>query len=119
MSADLSTTSAMIIAFPKREVTAHVFTAKDRLEVMHWEAQDCGGLRLSIHKRAEGDPPDVGEYASIYPANAPWAAWGAVRQGAQISVWRTRDGRDLGRFKTMGEVLAVLADCMAPTRRRG
>ena len=119
MSASPSSTSAKIIPFPKRPVAPHVFTARDRLDVMHWLAEDRGGIRLSIHKCAEGDPPDVGEYASIYPANAPWAAWGAVRQGASISVWRARDGKDLGRYDTMQEVLAMLADCMAPSRQSG
>ena len=56
-----------------------------------------------------GDPPEVGEFASIYPANTCWAAWGAARQGRKIKVWRARDGRDSGRFETMGEVLAMVA----------
>ena len=119
MTANPSITSATIIPFPARRVAANVFTARDRVEVMRWAAQQRGGIRLSIHKRAEGDPPEVGEYASIYPANAPWAAWGAVRQGSSITVWRARDGKDLGRFDTMEEVLAMLADWVAPARQSG
>ena len=113
MPADHPTKSAEIIQFPLPRAAANIFTARDRVELMEWEAKACGGIRLFIHKRYEGDPPEVGEFASIYPANARWAAWGAVRQGREISVWRARDGQDVGRFETMGEVLAMLAAMLA------
>lgn len=84
------------------------FTAADRMELLRWEARDQGGARLAIHERRHDDPPEVGEFASIYPPEGRWAAWGAVRQGRAIRVWRAGDGRDLGRFDTMGEALAAV-----------
>jgi hypothetical protein len=100
--------SADIIPFKPRADGINRFTMADRLALLTWEAK-LEGLRLAIHDRREDDPPEVGEFASIYPANTRWAAWGAVRQGRAISVWRSRDGRDLGRFATMGEALAAVA----------
>ncbi len=119
MAAQRPRRSAEIIPFPSPPIVASVFTAKDRLELMHWEAQGNGSIRLSIYKRQDGDPPDIGEFASIYPLDGSWAAWGAVRQGRNISVWRTRDGQDVGRFESMTEVLALLAGYTLRTRQSG
>ncbi len=119
MAADHSIKTAEIIRFPLSRAASNTFTARDRLEVMDWETKAGDGIRLFIHKRHEGDPPEVGEYASIYQANGAWAAWGAVRQGGAISVWRARDGRDVGRFETMSEVLAMLSEYVAGERQRG
>ncbi len=109
MPADRAIKTADIIPFPAQPGTANRFTAADRMELLRWEARDQGGVRLAIYARRHDDPPEVGEFASIYPPDEPWAAWGAVRQGRAISVWRAGDGRDIGRFPTMGEALAAVA----------
>jgi hypothetical protein len=108
MPAEQAILSADIIPFPTNPGDANRFTAADRIALLRWEALERDGVRLAIHIRRPDDPPEVGEFASIYPPNAPWAAWGAVRQGRAISVWRARDGRDIGRFATMGEALAAV-----------
>ncbi len=100
--------SATIVPFPSSASATNRFTAADRMELLRWEAHAKGGVRLAIYNRRHDDPPEVGEFASIYPPNTRWAAWGAVRQGRAISVWRTGDGRDIGRFETMGEALAAV-----------
>ncbi len=92
------------------------FTAADRAALLGWEARR-EGMRLAIHRRRDDDAPEVGEFASIYQADARWAAWGAARQGRAIRVWRARDGRDIGRFATMGEALDAVTSPPA-TRRR-
>ena len=116
MPADSATRCADIIPFAAPASAANRFTTADRLEFLRWEARDQGGARLAIHKRRHDDPPEVGEFASIYPPNGRWAAWGAVRQGRAISVWRSRDGRDIGRFATRGEALAAMARSSAKRR---
>lgn len=110
--------SAKIIPFAPRPRHENRFTTADRLELLRWEARDQSGTRLAIHNRRPDDPPEVGEFASIYPPNAPWAAWGAVRQGRAISVWRSGDGRDIGRFATMGEALAAVTNSAGKRRCR-
>ena len=109
MRADFSQRSATIIPFPGRSDKDNRFTAADRMELLRWEAGGGSGVRLAIYNRLDDDPPEVGEFASIYPENGAWAAWGAVRQGRAIRVWRARDGRDIGRFATMGEALAAVS----------
>ncbi len=109
MLADRSNSSATIIPFPIRSGNDNRFTTADRMELLRWEAGGGSGIRLAIYNRLDDDPPEVGEFASIYPANGAWAAWGAVRQGRAIRVWRARDGRDIGRFATMGEALAAVS----------
>ena len=114
-----ATKGAEIVDFRQASRAANIFTARDRLDVLSWEAGSRGDIRLAIHKRHDSDPPEVGEFVSIYPANACWAAWGAARQGRKIALWRARDGRELGQFETMGEVLALVtgsaqAGCRLP-----
>ncbi len=109
--------SAAIIPFVPR-VGNDRFTAADRLDVLSWEARNQGGVRLAIYKRRHDDPPEVGEFASFYPPDARWAAWGAVRQGRAIRVWRSMDGRDIGRFDTMGEALAAVTKSAGKRRCR-
>ena len=108
MQTDIAGKGADIIPFMPR--CGNRFTAADRMELLDWEARDPEGVRYAIYNRRHDDPPEVGEFASIYPANGRWAAWGAVRQGRAISVWRARDGRDIGRFATMSEALAAVTD---------
>ncbi len=115
MSDDRPAHSAEIIAFSTAAAVLaaqpdNCFTTADRMAMMRWQASDRTGLRLAIHKRRSDDPPEVGEFASIYPANGRWAAWGAVRKGREICVWRSGDGQDIGRFATMGEVLAAVGN---------
>ncbi len=105
---------ADIIAFSDH---ANRFTAADRAALLSWEANGQG-IRLAIHRRRDDDPPEVGEFASIYQDDARWAAWGAARQGGAIRVWRARDGRDIGRFATMPEALAAVTGPEAVQRRR-
>ena len=81
------------------------FTTADRMALARWEAR---GVRLAIHQRRHDDPPEVEEFASIYPPQGSWAHWGAVRQGRAISVWRSRDGQDIGSFETMTEALEAV-----------
>ncbi len=114
MSPQEPVTSAEIIAFTDR---VNRFTAADRATLLQWQARRHE-VRLAIHKRRHDDPPEVGEFASIYPADTRWAAWGAARQGRAIRVWRARDGRDIGRFETMGEALAAVTLPAAAQRRR-
>ena len=117
MSSDPSVPTAAVIPFVAC-ASGNRFTATDRMELLRWQAQDDQDMRLAIHRRLEGDPPEVGEFASIYPRGGPWAAWGAVRQGRDISIWRSRDGRDIGRFPTMTEALAAVSERSEPRLRR-
>ena len=110
MSFDHRRKSADIIPFAARADATNRFTTADRMELLTWQAGERGGVRLAIYARRHDDPPEVGEFASIYPPDGCWAAWGAVRQGRAISVWRARDGRDIGHFATMGEALAAVAN---------
>ena len=110
--------SAQIIPFPSRPNRDNRFTTADRLELMRWEASRADGVRFAIHDRCPDDAPEVGEFASLYPRNAAWAAWGAVRQGRAIAVWRSGDGRDIGRFATMGEALAAVSNSARKRRSR-
>ena len=108
MQTERARPTAEIIPFARPAALFNRFTTTDRIELLQWEAEIGGAARLAIHMRLQDDPPEVGEFASIYPANAPWAAWGAVREGRGINVWRARDGRDIGRFATMGEALRAV-----------
>ncbi len=122
MKADHDLHSAEILRFVPRtarpQVTENRFTTADRIDVMQWEAK-VQGVRLEIHRRHDDDPPEIGEFASIYPANGRWAAWGAVRKGGNISVWRSQDGRDIGQFSTMSEALeAVSGTASLPAKRQ-
>ncbi len=108
MSSDPPIPTAIVIPFAAC-TSGNRFTAADRVELLRWQAQEAHEVRLAIHRRLESDPPEVGEFASIYPRGGPWAAWGAVRQGRDISIWRSRDGRDIGRFPTMTEALAAVS----------
>ena len=110
--------SADIIQLVPRLDAANHFTTADRVELLRWQLREQGGVRLAIHKRRHDDPPEVGEFASIYPHDGAWAAWGAVRQGRAINVWRARDGRDIGRFDTMGEALAAVTNSARKRRCR-
>ena len=94
--------TAEIIAFRR---PTNRFTTADRMALARLQAR---GVRLAIHKRHRDDPPEVEEFASIYPPDGSWAHWGAVRQGRAISVWRSRDGQDIGRFETMTEALEAV-----------
>ena len=118
MSSDPAVQTADIIPFVAFVGARGHFTAADRIELLQWQAQEAHEMRLAIHRRVEGDPPEVGEFASIYPRNDRWAAWGAVRQGRDISIWRSRDGRDIGRFPTMTEALAAVTGRLEPRLRR-
>ena len=118
MRVDRSDRSASIIPFPVRSGNDNRFTTADRMELLRWEAGGDTGVRLAIYNRRDDDPPEVGEFASIYPRNGAWAAWGAVRQGRAIRVWRARDGRDIGRFATMGEALAAVSHSAEKRARR-
>ena len=106
--------NAEIIAFSDH---ANRFTTADRAALLSWEMQGTG-VRLAIHQRRDDDPPEVGEFASIYQGEARWAAWGAARQGRAIRVWRAGDGRDIGHFATMREALAAVTGPAAAQRRR-
>lgn len=112
MSDDEHAPTAEIIAFRRPD---NRFTTADRMALANLEARDQS-VRLAIHKRRHDDPPEVGEFASIYAANGRWASWGAVRQGRAISVWRSRDGRDIGRFATMSEALEAVTAAALPRR---
>lgn len=113
MSDDETRRGAEIIAFRRPD---NRFTTADRMAFAHLQARDAS-LRLAIYNRRHDDPPEVGEFASIYPANGRWAKWGAVRQGRAISVWLARDGRDIGRFATMSEALEAVTGSAPPPRR--
>lgn len=104
MSDDRPASTAEIFAFRYPD---NRFTTADRMALARLEARNHS-LRLAIHKRRHDDPPEIGEFASIYAADGRWATWGAVRQGRAISVWRARDGRDIGRFATMSEALEAV-----------
>ncbi len=108
MSSDPAVRTAAVIPFAACASGRSHFTAADRMELLRWQAQEAHEMRLAIHRRVESDPPEVGEFASIYPRDGLWAAWGAVRQGRDISIWRSRDGRDIGRFPTMSEALKAV-----------
>ena len=107
MSSEQPFKTAKILPFRRPESR---FTIADRMALARLEAR---GVRLAIHKRRDGDPPEVDEFASIYPADGRWASWGAVRQGRAIRVWRSRDGRDIGRFATMSEALDAVTSTKA------
>ena len=113
MSDNNSVPTATIIQFCRPQSR---FTTADRIALARLEARNHG-MRLAIHNRRHDDPPEVGEFASIYADDARWATWGAVRQGQAISVWRSRDGRDIGRFATMSEALEAVTGSAAQQRR--
>ena len=104
--------TAKIIPFRRPE---NRFTTADRMALARLEAHNHG-VRMAIHNRRHDDPPEIGEYASIYADDPLWATWGAVRQGQAISVWRSRDGRDIGRFATMSEALDAVTAAAQPRR---
>ena len=111
MSENHAVPTATIIPFRRPE---NRFTTADRMALARMEARHHG-VRMAIHRRRHDDPPEVGEFASIYADDPRWATWGAVRQGHAISVWRSRDGRDIGRFATMNEALEAVT--ASQTRR--
>lgn len=113
--------SATLIAFPKRQ--ANRFTVRDRVELLEWEAARSRGRgfsRMVLHEQEPIDGDEVCDILLLYAGEGPWARWGAARLGRSISVWRSADGADLGRFDTMREALGATLSAAAWTPgRRG
>ena len=114
MLADSPVRSAEIINLSDR---LNRFSTADRLALMEWQALG-ETFRLTIHKRLPDDPPEIGEFASIYRGSGHWASWGVARHGRTLRVWRATDGHDLGRFESMREALAAVTLPIAVRQRR-
>ncbi len=119
-----------VLAFPAGRADGSRFTMHDRLEICRWSdaLRRRGCDRLVIHERMPSDPPEVGDYLSIYRAGQVWARCGVARQRTRILAWCSLTGEDIGPFDTLREALgAVLAiepaavpvpDWAAPVRLR-
>lgn len=101
---------AEIIAFPTGRSAATRFTLEDRLEICRWAAalRRCGSDRLVIHERLPSDPPELGDYLSIYRAGQVWACCGIARQRGRILAWCSATGQDTGPFATLREALQAM-----------
>ena len=91
------------------------FTVADRATLVSWQAY-CQEFWMTIHRRLPDDPPEIGDFVSIYKGDDQWAFCGAARFGRFIQVWRARDGQDIGRFDTMSAALAAIT-LPAPMRK--
>lgn len=113
--------SATVIAFPQRQASR--FTTRDRIELLEWEAARSPGRgfsRMVLHEQQPIDGIETCDILLLYVGEGPWARWGAARLGRAISVWRSADGADLGRFDTMREALGATLEAAAWTPgRRG
>ncbi len=101
-----------VIAFPAGRSGGSRFTVQDRLEICRWSdaLRRSGCDRLVIHERMPSDPPEVGDYLSIYRAGQVWARCGVARQRSRILAWCSLTGEDMGPFDTLRDALsAVLA----------
>jgi hypothetical protein len=105
--------SAKILRFPTRPRIENYLTLLDRTQALRWQADEATrhGVRLAIHQRQQDDPPEIGDFVSIYRLNEMWAAWGVARRGASLRLWRSATGADIGEFATMREALAVVGCC--------
>lgn len=110
-------TGAAVIRFDVSQ-RASRFTMADRLEL-----QELGGLvhelefgRMVVHERVDGDPPDLGNYLSLYLPGRSLASWSLLRRADGIVAWHCGTGRDRGRFGSIREALLALP---RPRPRRG
>ncbi len=106
-------TSATILRFPVQTRPANYLTLLDRTQALRWQADEADrrGVRLAIYHRRQDDPPEIGDFVSIYRQNERFAAWGVARRGPSLRLWRSATGADIGEFATMREALAVVASC--------
>ncbi len=111
MEGNQTSGGATVLHFPTPPRPGNWFTLLDRAQALRWEADEAAarGVRLAIHRRQQDDPPEVGDFLSIYPANEVWAAWGVARRGQSLRLWRSANGADIGEFATMQEALAAVS----------
>jgi hypothetical protein len=111
MKCERSLVGATVLRFPPKPRPENWLTLLDRAQALRWEADEAAtrGVRLAIHRRQEDDPPEVGDFVSIYRANEVWAAWGVARRGPSLRLWRSANGADIGEFATMQEALAAVS----------
>ncbi len=85
-------------------------TVADRMEVARRTASLAGtGVdRLVIHERLPWDPPELGDFLSIYRDGKPWACCSIVRERGRLFAWCAISGREFGRFETMAAALASI-----------
>ncbi len=107
--------TATLLHFPIRPRPANYLTVLDRTQALCWQASEADrrGVRLAIHRRQQDDPPEIGDFVSIYRTNEVFAAWGVARRGPSLRLWRSATGADIGEFATMREALAVIASCQS------
>lgn len=99
-----------VIAFPSHCTAVSRFTLQDRLEIVRHAAAlgSAGRDRLVIHERLPIDPPDIGDWLSIYRPGESWACCGIARQRGRIVAWSSVTGEDLGPFATLREALQAM-----------
>jgi hypothetical protein len=107
-----NSSTAVIIAFPRVQESAHKLLAADKASACEWEfgAAAYGFDRVVIHEQIGGQSPEDGDFVLIYRMGDRWARWGAARQGAHILLWRCANGAEVGIFPTMQEALDALLD---------
>ena len=99
-----------VIAFPSHRTAVSRFTLQDRLEIVRCAAAlgSAGGDRLVIHDRLPTDPPEIGDWLSIYRPGEIWACCGIARQRGRILAWSSVTGEDVGPFATLREALQAM-----------
>jgi hypothetical protein len=111
-----SLAGAVILRFPTQLRRAENWlTLVDRVQALRWQQDEAAnrGVRLAIYRRQQDDPPEIGDFVSIYRANEMWAAWGVARRGPSLRLWRSANGADIGEFASMQEALAAVSNTPA------
>ena len=111
-----SSVGAIVLRFPTHlRRPENWLTLIDRAQALRWQADEAAnrGVRLAIYRRQQDDPPEIGDFVSIYRANEMWAAWGVARRGQLLRLWRSANGADIGEFATMQEALAAVSSTPA------
>lgn len=99
------------------------FTVSDRIEIARRAASlDGTGIeRLVIHERLPWDPPELGDFLSIYSNGKPWAGCCIARERGRLLVWCAVTGREKGPFENMAAALDTIMGppkAVAPGRPR-
>ncbi len=118
MSASTSFT-AEILAFPLPSLVANRLTARDRIELLHWEQQAHahGFTRLELDTSAPDGEAELGDFVSIYRGDSGWASWGVGCCRGGFTVWRPATGETVGWYPVLHQALAsILAAEQRPRR---
>lgn len=100
----------IVVPFVLRRPATQHLTARDRIEACRWDeaARLFGYDRLVIHERLSSDPPEVGNFLSIYRTGEPWATWGLARRDDEIFAWNCATGADIGVFESVNAALLAI-----------